>query len=112
MLINSNVESERVRFVSYTGRFPNLCGGILTLLIEGKEVRFGHNYLIADSWKTDGNYSPFWRSGGELDKDYCAYSGEWEIDVESLPEEYKKYSKEIDEIFNNEVPHGCCGGCA
>lgn len=113
MLVNSSkYESETVKFVSYTGRYPNLCSGVLTLLIEGKEVRFGHNYMIYDSWKTDGNYDAFWSSGGGLDSNYCAYKGEWEIDVEKLPEEYKKYATEIDEIFNSEVPYGCCGGCA
>lgn len=112
MLVNSKYENETVKFVSYTGRYPNLCRGVLTLLIEGKEVRFGHNYMIYDSWKTDGNYDAFWSSGGGLDSNYCAYKGEWEIDVEKLPEEYKKYATEIDEIFNSEVPYGCCGGCA
>lgn len=112
MLINYKYESETVKFVSYTGRYPNLCRGVLTLLIEGKEVRFGHDYSIPNSWKKDGNYDAFWSSGGGLDGNYCAYKGEWEIDAEKLPEEYKKYATEIDEIFNNEVPYGCCGGCA
>ena len=30
-----------VEFVSYTGEFPNLCRGVLTLRIDGEEVRFG-----------------------------------------------------------------------
>ena len=39
-----------VEFVSYTGTYPNLCSGVLTLRIDGEEVRFGHDYF--ESWKT------------------------------------------------------------
>ena len=112
MLVNNNFKSERVKFVSYTGCYPNLCNGVLTLLIEGIEVRFGHDYSKYNSWKTDGNYNSFWNSGGYLDRDYCSHHGEWEINAAKLPEEYKKYANEIDEIFNANVPYGCCGGCA
>ena len=43
MLINSeNLYTGKVKFVSYTGKFPNLCSGVLTLNIDGKEVKFGH----------------------------------------------------------------------
>ena len=48
-----------VEFVSYTGEYPNLCRGVLTLCIDGEEVRFGHNYGVFESWKTDGNYDAF-----------------------------------------------------
>lgn len=114
MLVNNNYSTEtaHVEFVSYTGRFPNLCGGVLTLKIDGEEVCFGHDYTVINSWKTDGNYSEFWCSGGGLDSDYCSYQNEWEINVEKIPEEYRKYASEIDYIFNSNVPYGCCGGCA
>lgn len=43
MLINySNNEITHVKFVSYTGRYPNLCSGILTLEIDGENVNFGY----------------------------------------------------------------------
>lgn len=32
-----NYNPERVEFVSYTGKWPNLCSGILTLNIDGVE---------------------------------------------------------------------------
>lgn len=35
-----NGTREHVEFVSYTGKYPNLCNGTLTLRIDGKEVRF------------------------------------------------------------------------
>ena len=43
MSIHTNTK-KHVEFISYTGRYPNLCSGILTLRIDGKEVTFGYNY--------------------------------------------------------------------
>lgn len=31
-----------MRFISYTGDYPNLCSGVLTLEIDGKEYNFDH----------------------------------------------------------------------
>jgi len=39
------------------------------------------------------------------------HKDEWEINVMLLPEEFRKYALEIDEVFNTNVPYGCCGGC-
>lgn len=39
------------------------------------------------------------------------YSDEWIICIDDLPEKYRKYAFEIDRVFNEHVPHGCCGGC-
>lgn len=108
MLINmANDNNEHIEFISYSGRYPCLCMGTLVLKIDGQEVKFGNKY-------SDKNvdYPRFWNSGGGLDSDYCAYSGEWEIDVEELPEQYRKYATEIDDVFNTNVKYGCCGGCA
>lgn len=92
---------EHVKFVSYTGKYPNLCSGNLTLLIDGETVKF-------DSIK-----GRFWGSGGFVSDDYeYVYKEEWIIFIDDLPEKYRKYAYEIGRVFNNEhVPHGCCGGC-
>ena len=119
MLINNDKNEHiynHVEFVEYTGCFPNLCRGTLTLKIDGEIVKFGHNYRLYD-YKThtftDGvDYDSFWESGGGLDSDYNSYQCEWKIDVGLIPEKYRKYSKEIDDVFNDNVPYGCCGGCA
>lgn len=118
MLVNTNneVTTNHVKFISYTGKYPNLCRGMLTLEIDGKEVKFGHESFKADDWSNDGNYESFWNSGGDCGfndgySESYTYGGEWEIDVSSLPEEYKKYASEIDMVFNENVQHGCCGGC-
>ena len=104
-----------VKFVSYTGKYPNLCSGVLTLRIDDKEVRFGHDYSVFESWKTDGNYDAFWVTGGACGfcangEDYIEHN-EWQIFEDDLPEEYRKYSKDIINVFNDNVRWGCCGGC-
>lgn len=115
MVTNNDYIVDHVKFVSYTGKFPNLCGGILTLEIDGKEVRFGHDYTEFESWKTDGNFDRFWTSNGGcyFSTDNLGYTteGEWIIDASCLPKEYRGYVYEIDIVFNENVPHGCCGGC-
>jgi hypothetical protein len=106
-----------VRFVSYTGKYPCLCMGVLTLIIDNKEYKFGHDgkYHISKGYD-DNNYDKFWTSGGEcgFENDYAnsyVHEGEWVINENELPNEFKKYIYEIDEVFNNNVEHGCCGGC-
>lgn len=104
MLVNTNVNTieAHVKFISYTGKYPCLCCGILTLEIDGKRVQFGYG----------ASNNPFWTSGGGLNPNYEGiYQGEWQINVDRIPEEYRKYVREIDEVFNENVEWGCCGGC-
>lgn len=102
---------KNVEFVSYTGKWPNLCRGTLTLKINEKEVKFGKDY------DTNENYSScFWKSGGR-----CGFHNghteryidhdKWYINASEIPEAYRKYAEEIEEVFNDNVEHGCCGGC-
>lgn len=113
MVINGEKAlTDVVRFVSYTGRYPNLCSGLLTLEIEGKEYTFGHDY----NTNTAGDYEKFWSSGGSCGfrnnyQDSYINGGDWCIDADELPEEFRKYVYEIDEVFNSNVSQGCCGGC-
>lgn len=73
MSLVSSGNAENVQFVSYTGKYPNLCGGILTLIICGKEYVFGHDYSKFESWKTDGHNPSFWSSGGG-----CGFTNNYE----------------------------------
>ncbi len=82
MLINGNAQGE-VKFISYTGKSPNLCRGILTLSIHEKEYAFGPHFKKGIN---EPLYPQFWRSGGS-----CGFTD--------------------NEIFNENVPFGCCGGC-
>lgn len=105
-------EVNHVKFVSYTGKYPTLCSGLLTLEIDGEEVVFGYKYKAEITHHRTPDYPPFWTSGGFTN--YCVNKiekGEWNIHVDELPDKYKKYAREIDVIFNANVEHGCCGGC-
>lgn len=117
MLVNN--KSERVKFISYSGKYPNLCSGVLILEIDGKEYKFGHNYnnykisekRFIDEEENSPNFDCFWSSGGYISKDYVAHQGEWIIDSEMLPSQFQELAFEINKIFNENVPRGCCGGC-
>lgn len=113
---------KHVEFISYSGSYPNLCRGVLTLKIDGKIEKFGHESSSYD-WKTNSyrgeeenpNHESFWSSGGRVwfDSDWGEHvdSGRWYIDETEIPEQFRKYYDEIDAVFNENVPHGCCGGC-
>lgn len=111
MLINKNDNTNsHVKFINYTGRYPNLCSGILTLEIDGIEYTFG------SSWKNPKpDFNSFWCTGGYVhaDKDwnFNVGHGEWGINVDNIPEQFRMYATEIDEVFNSSVDWGCCGGC-
>lgn len=85
-----------VEFVSYDGAYPNLCSGQLVLKINGQVREFSRHCL---------------QSGGTVwfDNDWDALeNGRWSID---LPEDLEPLRKEIEECINENIPHGCCGGC-
>lgn len=117
MVVNTDIGCKvgNVEFVSYTGRYPNLCRGILTLKINGEEYSFGNRYSSNDS--TGNLYPCFWRSGGSCgfqNNNYnCPYTveDEWLIDYQAIPKQFQKYAYEIDVAFNSHVEYGCCGGC-
>lgn len=106
MLVNAeSLEvTKHVKFISYTGKWPNLCGGILTLEIDGVQVQFGNE------WNNDKLNPRFWEPGRYSLMTYGERS-EWQIDVDKLPEKYRKYAAEIDQVFNSYVEYGHCGGC-
>ncbi len=88
-----------VEFVSYSVKFPNLCSGELILNIDGKDVKFPSGSLD---------------SGGGVYNDGCgdyyAESGRWTIDLYDYPE-LEPMRAEIEACINENIPHGCCGGC-
>lgn len=103
MLVD-NSKASHVEFISYTGSYPNLCSGLLTLRINGEIHTFGY--------RKEAEFPSFWLSGGGLLPDYeGTYNGEWIIDKKDIPEQFKDYAEEIDKIFNENVEYGCCGGC-
>jgi hypothetical protein len=85
-----------IEFIKYTGDYPNLCRGLLTLKINDKIVEFPKDCMC---------------SGGSCfikqQKGYVT-TGDWTVNV---PDEYNDYKKEIEDLVNENVPRGCCGGC-
>ena len=88
-MINKNTDSEHVKFISYTGKYPNLCSGILTLEIDGRTIRFGSRYVDSTV-----DYPKFWESGGSCSFDNNWNSnvtdGEWQIDFNEIPDCLRK----------------------
>ena len=104
----------KIEFISYDGKYPNLCSGRLTLLIDGKETTFGEG-LINKSYDKHADYGRFWTSGGTVtaDKDwnFNVTTGPWELWDSFLPDFLKPYGEQLIEIFNENTCWGCCGGC-
>lgn len=97
-----------LKFVSYTGSYPNLCSGILTVTIDGKPVEFGYSFAQFGLPK-------FWRSGGSVTFDdgwnECVKRGPWELDPDALPNDLLPLGQQLIDLFNANVEKGCCGGC-
>ena len=85
--------------IEYDGDYPNLCSGQLVVYIEDKQWVFPSHCLS---------------SGGNVwfDDDWCEHveSGEWCISEwpEEFPEDLKPL---VEQLVNDEIPFGCCGGC-
>lgn len=97
-----------VKFISYSGAYPTLCFGTLTLEIDGRVVTFGIH--------KDCDYYKFWSSGGRCGfrngyTESYVETDEWEFEDDEFPDEFLKYYDEIKELFNENVEYGCCGGC-
>ena len=114
-----------IKFVSYTGKYPNLCSGVFTVEIDGKEYKFGHesgDYDFDKRCYKNNNFDEFWTSGGSIcrDKNWSMWSeeGKWELclyDWEKVDDKHPQWVIDIFpkliELFNENVPYGCCGGC-
>lgn len=102
-------KDSRVKFVSYDGKYPNLCSGTLVVEIDGKKTSFG--------W-TNSDYPIFWCSGGStgFSDDYAdsyVFNGPWEMlaQEKDYPPEIWKLLSDILELMNANIREGCCGGC-
>ena len=118
---------KRVEFIEYTGKYPNLCNGVLTVKIDGEIVKFGHNYDSENiEHSEDGamifraeigcpHEDEFWSSGGYVwfDNDWGAHveTDEWVLLEDELAHKYWDIADELIAVFNMNVPFGCCGGC-
>ena len=85
-----------IEFVSYNGKYPNLCSGVLTLRVDG-QIRQFNRCLIS------GGYC-------NVIEDLCAL-GEWEIKDDVFSEFTENEKELIRVLVNKNVRPGCCGGC-
>ena len=86
-----------VEFISYDGKWTNLCSGVLILKINGEEkVLPRHCMCSGGSVTFDGDWNE------------TITEGPWTVDV---PDELLDYKEEIEKCVNENVPRGCCGGC-
>ena len=115
-------EEDRIEFVSYDGKYPSLCMGTLVAKVNGDVYHFHYTWedKKKDPTHKDENWCPpFWSSGGS----FCSgriYTP-WEVrckwvmasyqDRSAYPEIVLKNLDRLLELFNENVPQGCCGGC-
>lgn len=112
--------SEKIEFVSYDGKYPQLCNGKLVVKIDGKEISFGDTHICDfEKDKTPAEYPRFWCSGGSFrfSKDFTDYQivhSDWELmgREKDYPAEIWKLLPDILQVMNENVDGGCCGGCA
>jgi hypothetical protein len=82
--------------ISYDGKYPNLCSGTLVLRIDNIIYTFPSHCLS---------------SGGGITNNYeTIVNGPWNIVdyPENFPENLMQKALEL---VNNNIRHGCCGGC-
>lgn len=113
---HNTYEAEHVKFVSYSGKYPNYCSGNLILNIDGKDVEFGFrnkfgNTEVGSLYPGNSSNSEENMKNAIPDKFWIATNSEWEVDYEMIPDEYKKYAYEIDKVFCENIHCGHCGGC-
>jgi outer membrane protease len=85
-----------IKFIEYTGDYPNLCRGNLTIEVNGKIYDKGFSLSSGGSV----NFDDDWMEHVE--------EGRWSVVV---PDELSEYQQEIEDLVNRNVSYGCCGGC-
>ena len=115
--------SKKIKFVSYDGKYPNLCSGILVLEIDNQKI-YG-KYCLSSGGSAGVDFS------GEESEEYCT-EGPWEVKFDEFwknpidSDDWNFYQnnekiledffsdedrKKITELVNENVEWGCCGGC-
>jgi len=87
--------------VEYDGGYPNLCAGNLRIGINGVWWQFKSRALC---------------SGGSVwfDDEWSEHveRGPWSINDEDWPDSFPIQLREAAlEAINDQIDHGCCGGC-
>lgn len=102
-----------IQFVSYDGKYPNLCSGNLELLIDGKKHIFDHILISGgcagvdlktyEEYCEEGDWSiSFWDNNGK-----ATITNLKDEEIVLTDEELNYLTR----LVNENVPCGCCGGC-
>lgn len=84
--------------IKYDGKYPCLCKGHLLVTVDGTEYDFG-DYCLSS-----GGFASFDEDWNEM-----VGVGDWSVEFpKDFPEELKD---KVLNCINEEIPHGCCGGC-
>ncbi len=89
----------KIEFISYDGKYPTLCYGILVIKVDNKEYSLSNCMSSGGGCTHDENW------------EFDVQTGSWSIHEDRLPEQIKKYRSEIEKVVNANVRYGCCGGC-
>ena len=93
--------------IEYDGSFPNLCRGKLSVIIDdggllNKVFNMDHCLASSGSVSFDENWLEHVTSGKWVWSFY---------DDSDIPKGFKPYMDATLEVINEQIPHGCCGGC-
>lgn len=92
----------KFEFIDYSGSYPTLCSGRLTFKADGKryeadvQLTSGGSVWFDDSWEPHVEEGPWEEVSGPL--------------FEVYPK-FLEHKTELLKMINENVPHGCCGGC-
>lgn len=98
-----------IKFVKYTGAYPNLCSGTVFLEVDGEPVVIQPYHLTSGG---SCGWDPEYIDRGPWTLKRPKGMLEWDAFV--LPQETRFTEEELDYIehlINENVEHGCCGGC-
>ena len=86
--------------IDYNGAYPSLCSGHLKITIDGKLWDFGEYCLMS------GGSAYIGADGREVIEE-----GDWSVNFpDNFPPD-EKLRSEVLKAINEQIPHGCCGGC-
>ena len=98
--MNREERYNMIEFISYDGKWPNLCSGTLTIKVNGTLYEL-ENVMISGGCIMGGPHTNW---------DMWAEQGSWRLDLQDYPD-LKPYEDEITNLVNENVEYGCCGGC-
>jgi len=88
-----------IQFIKYDGKWPCLCSGTLSIKVNNKTYHLEHVMHSGGCISHDGNWD-----------NVDVISGPWTLDLGDYPE-LQEFQDEIEEVVNDNVTWGCCGGC-